>query len=130
MTVKSERNEYLIFGMRWVARLLSLVAVIPFAVFLVDAVGGLSPALTWDSPQGMPLLVVMALGSVGVIVAWRWERLGGLLAAISGVVIIALVAAGSGLASFVPALLASAPFVVAGLLYLGCCAGTSLRGGQ
>ena len=129
MTVSNEGSGYLVFGMRWVARLLSLVAVIPFGVFAADVASGLAPQLAWDSPQGMPLLIVMALGSLGVIVAWRWERLGGVLAALSGVVVIALVTIGSGGGSLIPALLVSAPFLAGGLLYLGCCMGARLQEG-
>jgi hypothetical protein len=42
------------------------------------------PALAWGDPQGVPLSAVLVAAVSGVLVAWRWELLGGLLALLGG----------------------------------------------
>jgi hypothetical protein len=56
----------------------------------------------------------------GLLLAWRWEALGGLLAVGGALLILALVFAGSGPTMVLGALFFTLPLLTAGCLYLGC----------
>jgi hypothetical protein len=107
-------------AMRWTARVLALVAVGLFVYFAVDFGARVFPTLSWG-PQGIPLLVVVGIALAGVLVAWRWELVGGImtLAGVAG--IMALVCLGSGTDMLFCAFLFTLPLLAAGALYLGCC---------
>lgn len=107
--------------MRWIARILGLLASALFVWFLVCAGIGLCKTLSWSSPRGIPLLIVMAIAAVGVLLAWRWEMFGGTIATTSALFLGILVYFGSGHAVFTTALLVGLPFFVAGILFLVCC---------
>jgi hypothetical protein len=107
--------------MRWVARLLALVAAGLFVYSAIEFGGRILPALSWTSPQGIPLLAVLIVSIAGALIAWRWELVGGVMTLAGAVIVIALVCAGSGVDMFLCALLFTLPMLVAGVLYLGCC---------
>jgi hypothetical protein len=107
--------------MRWAARLLGLVAVGLFVLFAVEGGPTALASLSWSSPQGMPLLLALLVALAGVLIAWRWELIGGVMALGGAVAIVALACAGSDFALFRCALLFITPFLLAGALYLGCC---------
>ena len=109
-------------AMRWMARLLALLAVGLMVWFVVESGTRVVPLLRWDRLQGVPLLVALGVALLGVVLAWRWELLGGLLALLGALATVALVVAGSGLDMAYAALLFTAPLLVAAALYLGCCA--------
>jgi hypothetical protein len=109
-------------AMRSVARLLALLAVALTVWFVVESGARLLPLLRWDRLQGLPLLLALGVALLGVVLAWRWELLGGLLALLGSLATVALVVAGSGLDMAYGALLFTAPLLVAAALYLGCCA--------
>lgn len=106
--------------MRWTARVLALVAVGLFVYFAVDFGARVFPTLSWG-PQGIPLLVVVGIALAGVLVAWRWELVGGIMTLAGVVGIMALVCLGSGTDMLFCAFLFTLPLLVAGALYLGCC---------
>jgi len=68
------------------------------------------------------MMIALLVAVAGVVAAWRWELGGGVLAIAGSVAIVLLVVLGSGLDMLVPAVVFVAPLVLAGLLYLGCCA--------
>ena len=107
-------------AMRWIARLLALVATGLFVLFLVDFGSEVIPALGW-SPQGIPLMIGLAVGLVGLLIAWRWELVGGVMAVAGAFVVMALVCFGSGTDMLYCAFLFTAPILIAGVLYLVCC---------
>lgn len=107
-------------AMRWTARILALLAVGLFVFFAVDFGARVFPTLSWG-PQGIPLLVVLAVALAGVIVAWRWELVGGIMTVAGVAGIMALVCLGSGTDMLFCAFLFTLPLLVAGALYLGCC---------
>ena len=107
-------------AMRWTARVLALVAIGLFVYFAVDFGARVFPTLSWG-PQGIPLLVVVGIALAGVLVAWRWELVGGIMTLAGVVGIMALVCLGSGTDMLFCAFLFTLPLLVAGALYLGCC---------
>ncbi|MGD8623089.1 MAG: hypothetical protein PVF47_13210 [Anaerolineae bacterium] len=111
--------------MRWTARLMALVATGLFVWFVVEFGGEVLTNLSWG-PQGIPLLAGILVALVGLLLAWRWEMVGGLMAMGGSVLVMALVCIGSGLDMLFCALLFTLPILVAAGLYLGCCWQTRL----
>lgn len=120
MAMAQQIDNYLIIGMRWIARALGLLASGPLVLFLIYS-GASIFKLSWSSPRGMPLFIVLAMATVGVLIAWRWEMLGGAMAAFCAIAISALVYLGSGRGVVIAALMVSVPFFFAGVLFLACC---------
>jgi hypothetical protein len=106
--------------MRWVARLLALMAGGLFVYFAVEFGAKVFPTLSWG-PQGIPLMAVVLVAILGGLLAWRWELVGGLMATGGALLTMILVCAGSGMDMFLCALFFTLPLLVAGTLYLGCC---------
>jgi len=104
---------------RWAARILGLVVVLLFLWFLAYAGAKVIPSLAWGDPQGVPLFAVLVAAVSGVLVAWRWELLGGLLALLGAAVIVVLVSLGAGTDTVLGAFVLALPLAVAGILYLG-----------
>lgn len=121
MTIAQLMGDLTTVVARWIARLLGLVASGPFVLFLVFLGATVCPRLSWSNPQGMPLFCVLTAATVGVLVAWRWEMIGGAIAVVSAVAISGLVYFGSARAVFPAAVMASVPYFVAGVLFLACC---------
>ncbi|HSR33172.1 MAG TPA: hypothetical protein VLY63_21615 [Anaerolineae bacterium] len=107
--------------MRWSARVIGLLASGLFLLFLVEAGPRVIPALSWSEPRGIPLLVAMVLAVVGVLIAWRWELAGGVMAVAGAAAIVGLACIGSGMELFSCAFLLTLPLLVASALFLGCC---------
>lgn len=114
--------------MRWTARIVGLIAVGLFVAFLAISAGTVFASLSWFSWQGLPLLVALVAAIAGVLVAWRWELIGGAMTSIGALAIIGLVCLGSGADMFLCSLFFTLPLLVSGALYLGCCARTRLVG--
>ena len=107
-------------AMRWTARILALLAVGLFVFFAIELGARVFPELGWG-PQGIPLLIVVGIALAGVVVAWRWELVGGIMTVAGVAGIMALVCLGSGTDMLFCAFLFTLPLLVAGALYLGCC---------
>ena len=120
MTANRKRGNGWTTAMRWVARLLAVAAVGLFVLFAVECGPTALASLSWSSPQGMPLLLALVFALAGVLIAWRWELVGGAMAVGGAVAIVALVCAGSGWDLLRCALVFTAPLLLAGALYLGC----------
>lgn len=107
-------------AMRWTARILALLAVGLFVFFAVELGARVFPTLSWG-PQGIPLMIALVVALAGVVVAWRWELVGGIMTVAGVAAIMALVCAGSGTDMLFCAFLFTLPLLAAGALYLGCC---------
>jgi hypothetical protein len=105
---------------RWAARSIAVCVAALFAFFMIESGARLVPGLSWTEPQGMPLLLVLLAAVAGLLVAWRREAVGGLMAVAGALAILALVYLGSGPAMLLGALLFTLPLLVAGCLFLGC----------
>jgi hypothetical protein len=105
---------------RWAARAIALVVTALFAFFMIESGARLVPALSWTEPQGMPLFVVLLVAVAGLLLAWRREAVGGLMAVAGALVILALVYLGSGPTMLLGALFFTLPLLAAGCLFLGC----------
>jgi hypothetical protein len=106
--------------MRWSARVVGLLACGLFLQFIIES-GAKLPALSWGSLQGMPLLLALVTAVAGVLVAWRWEAIGGAMALVGSMAVVVMVYLESGPTLIVAAVILTLPLVVAGAVYLGCC---------
>jgi hypothetical protein len=109
-------------AMRWSGRVLGLFSVGLFLLFLFESGGRVFPTLAWGRPQGLALVLALVAALVGVLVAWRWETGGGVVAIVGALAVIVLVVLGSGLDMLFPAIVFAAPLLLAGTMYLGCSA--------
>jgi hypothetical protein len=108
-------------SIRWITQLLSIIVSCSylFIVFLAVA--------NEDKPQGMAIsvLVLLALTIAGCFVAWRWERIGGVVIVISALCLSVVVYSASlnfglGSLSFLPSLIYGIPFLAVGILFWIC----------
>lgn len=109
------------YVLRGFTRAVGLWASTPFVLYLIHSGARVLPKLSWSSPRGMPLFIVLAMATVGILIAWRWEMIGGAIAVLCAIAISALVYLGSGRGVILAALMISVPFFVAGVLFLACC---------
>jgi hypothetical protein len=121
MTEVQQTGDGWTTAMRWTARLLALIAAGLFVAFIIMSGARLLSTLSWSSPQGLPLLIALVVAIAGVLIAWRWELVGGAMAMGGSLAIMALVCAGSGGDMLYCALLFTLPLLLAGALYLACC---------
>ncbi len=120
MTASREVRFFFTATLRWFARLVGLLAIVPVVLFILH-LSGTIPQLPWGQPHGMPLFIALLTATVSVLLAWRWEMVCGMVAAASALVIGVLAYLGSGAEILPTALLASVPFLIAGLLFMACC---------
>lgn len=120
MTMAMKTGDRLTKRMRWSARVVGITASCLLVLFVIESGARILPALSWSSPTEMPLLLALALAVMGVLIAWRWETVGGAMTVAGAVAIIALAYMGSGPAMVFAALMLTLPLFVAGALYLAC----------
>jgi hypothetical protein len=96
MTTVQQIDKCLTSGMRWTARVLGLLASGPFVLFLIYPGARILPKLSWSNLRGMPLFIVLAMAMMSILIAWRWEMIGGAIAVFCAIAITALVYLGSG----------------------------------
>lgn len=109
------------YVLRGFTRAVGLWASTPLVLYLIHSGASVLPKLSWSSPRGMPLFIVFVAATAGILIAWRWEMIGGAIAVVCAIAIHALVYLGAGHAMFYAALMISVPFFVAGVLFLTCC---------
>jgi hypothetical protein len=120
MTTVRRIDDSLTKGIRWIARALGMLATGLFLLFVVSSGASIFPTLSWVSPRGMPLLVVLVVTVLGVLIAWRWEITGGAMAVLGACALSALVFWGAGRSRLSTSLMISLPFFTAGVLFLTC----------
>jgi hypothetical protein len=120
MTANHRTDDDLKRVIRGMALALGLLANVPFLLFLLEWGSRAWPQLSWSNPQGKPLFIVMTFAILGYALAWRWLKVGGVLAASSAITLCALVYLGAGSSLMPAALVISIPLCVAGWLFLVC----------
>ena len=107
-------------GMRWVARIVGLIANGLFWLFVVSLGVKIYPTLSWLSLQGKPLFCAMGGAALGALIAWRWEKAGGTMAVLGACALSALALGGAGHSRLATSLTIGLPFFIAGTLFLIC----------
>ena len=97
-----------------VARLIGALAFLTGLVYLwglMDPVMFRETDTTWQ-------IVMLVLGSLSLLLAWRWEMIGGLAALLCGIVLAALISVSTSYNPIISAFVYGSPFFIAGLLFL------------
>ena len=102
-------------SMRWMARVLSTLTDFVYLIITVLALNN------EDRPQGatIPVLVLLTLTRLATLVAWGWERLGGLTVIVLALALAVAASVNRWLhsASLLPSLVLSAPFLIVGVMF-------------
>jgi hypothetical protein len=112
-------RRFIIRGLRWTALLVALLASGPFITFLLFRSGEVLPNLSWRAPNHMPLFLAWLAILAGFLIAWRWERIGGLVMAVSAIAVGVLAYLGCGPSELLTCCLVAGPYLLSGLLLLG-----------
>ena len=94
---------------------------VTFLAFLTGLIY-LQVALTNDGENGVgtETAVLLIIGLLGLLFAWKWLAVGGLIGVIAGVSIAALAYSSANSNQLFAALLYGSPFIVAGGLRIAC----------
>jgi xanthine/uracil permease len=104
-------------SIRWIARLSSLAINSVFLLVLILAI------TNEDRPQraAIPLLILLVATMLGSLLAWRWEKAGGIAVTLGAIILgcVAYFTAPTVLdsRSFLPPLVYGVPFLVVGILF-------------
>ena len=101
-----------VLWVRWLARVAGIIAILYIAMFSLDAFGAGVPvadALIGFAIHNIPSVVLLIV----LAIAWRWERLGGVLFVFLSVVPLLLLSN-----ALVVNLALAAPFFFTGILFL------------
>jgi hypothetical protein len=98
---------------RWSARVLGLLV----AIFLL--VIGIGESFSEPfTLTGVGVVILFGWASVSMLIAWRWERLGGLLGILAAIALSIFIAITAGRNKAAAALLIPLPFVVIAAVFL------------
>jgi hypothetical protein len=119
MTTANNNIQMVANWMRWIARTISTLAALAWLLIFLDIVAcealfG-SICINWE----MALLAGMVIVSLAsVLVAWRWELIGGLVMFIWGLVFAAIAYVTSRPYQAISVLVTGIPFLIAGSLFM------------
>jgi hypothetical protein len=112
--------------LRGSARVIALFSIGLYLLFIIESGARIVPHLSWSEFRGMPLFLALTMAVFGLVIAWGWETVGGLLALAGGASILTLAYAASGAGMTFTAALLALPLLAAGLLHLVCSVWTRL----
>jgi hypothetical protein len=118
-----EVKLFFVGTVRWAARLLALLVSVPFLYFLLFRSIEVVPSLSWRAPNQMPLFAAWLAVIAGILMSWRWQMIGGLVTAVSAIAVGVLGYVGCGAEEISTCLVIAVPYLLSGLLLLGCCWG-------
>jgi hypothetical protein len=119
MSTASTNTKLVAKWMRWIARTISIMATVAWLLIFLDIVACEALfgtiCLNWE----MALLAGMVMASVtSVLMAWRWESIGGLVMFLWGFVFAAIAYVTSQPYQTISVLVTGVPFLIAGCLFL------------
>jgi hypothetical protein len=88
--------------------------------FVVGVEGNPSLGLRSLSQGGILLFATLVIGTLGILLGWRWQVAGAATSLLAGGVLAALVYADAQEYRLIATVIYSSPFFVAGMLYLWC----------
>ncbi|MGD2103596.1 MAG: hypothetical protein PVJ55_00590 [Anaerolineae bacterium] len=118
-----ETKRFLLNSLAWAARALGVLVSGPFVYFLLFRSSQVVPNLSWRAPNQLPLLFAWIAVLTGVVLAWRWEMIGGTVTAVSAVLVVALGYLGCGADELLTCTVVAGPYLLTGLVLIGCCWG-------
>jgi hypothetical protein len=102
--------------LKWIARIIGLSTA--FAWFISTVV---SIIFEWGAPvtvEGLVLIILVAINTAAVILAWWLEKTGGILLVIFGMAFFIFGIVSAGHNQFFAGLISGFPFLVAGILFI------------
>jgi cytochrome bd-type quinol oxidase subunit 2 len=107
---------------RWIARILSIPPVVFYVLFsvghLVGGEEGTGHIETRDLICLILLVAFTSIMSVMLIISWKWEGIGGIVTALCGIILFAVLAIGVKRNGPHIATIVNVPFLLPGLLFL------------
>lgn len=101
------------------ARMIGVLALITVALYArALLVGGFLEVSFYDEWNSSILLGLLLLGAVSLLIAWRWPKLGGLMAILLSIPIAWFVGQALEEGSLFAAVIYSSPLLISGLLYM------------
>ena len=115
MNHQSAYYEHTSKRLRWIARILGTLIVL-FWLFVVVINGIVEPSKL--GTEDITMLILIVGTTIGVLVAWRSERIGGFITLLFGIThsIFALIASGHN--HLFAMLISGGPFILIGILFL------------
>ena len=106
-------------GLHFLAMTMGALALITVLLYVRALVAGGFLTVSFDTLSFAPILAaLLLLGAVALLIGWRWERLGGLLAFILGIPIAVYIATAVDEYNFFIAFVYASPLLIGGALYL------------
>lgn len=104
------------------ARVIGVLAVLTVAIYLrAMLTGGLTavkPLMLSGNSTGLILVVLLAVGSVALLAAWRWEWLGGVIAILCAITAAGVAASLMQNNPLFAAFIYGSPLAIAGVLFV------------
>jgi hypothetical protein len=114
---KSREEEH--EGLHFMSRVIGILAIITIGLYIRALLaGGFLNVVPNTEVNATILFSLLTLGAIGLVVAWRWPRLGGLMAVLISVPIAWYVGAALEEGNLFAAFIYSSPLLIAGGLYL------------
>ncbi len=121
---RSKTDSTLTQAIRWIARILSVPPVILYFIFLIGHLSGGEASTEPITPGELfGLVALIALSSlmvVGLIIAWKWEGVGGIAVTICSLVLFTILFIVIDRNGLYVASLINVPFFVPGVLFGVC----------
>jgi hypothetical protein len=112
----SQENEH--EGFHFLARGIGVLAIITVLLYLRALfLGGFLNVSIQSQLNGNILSGLLLLGTAGLLIAWRWPRLGGLMAVIFSIPVAWFVSAALDEGDLFAAFIYGSPLLIAGLLF-------------
>ena len=106
-------------GLHFLAMTMGALALITVLLYVRALVAGGFLAVSVETLRFAPVLAaLLVLGAVALLIGWRWERLGGLLAFFLGIPIAVYIATAVADYNFFIAFIYASPLLIGGALYL------------
>jgi hypothetical protein len=115
--VKSRIQEH--EGLHFMSRMIGILAIVTVGLYMRALMAGGFLNIKLNSEvNGTILFSLLFLGAIGLIVAWRWPRLGGLVAVLISIPVAWYVGAAIEDGNLFAAIIYGSPLLIAGGLYL------------
>ncbi len=108
--------------LRFLARSVGLLALLTGLIYLrvIGAESFLTAGSRSENQNGILLFALLIAATLGILCAWRWEAVGGVIASLCALGIALLAYFTFPEQRWFAAFAYSSPFLVTGLLFLGC----------
>lgn len=116
-STRSQTNDHQ--GLHFLSRGIGVLAVITILLYLrAILVGGFLEVSMSSELNTTVLIILLVLGAISLVIAWRWPRVGGLMAVLFSIPVAWFVGMALEEGNVFAAFIYSSPLLIGGLLYL------------